>query len=198
MNAPVVLEGKPGSAPDRPLPADAGEVIIALDDDGAPRPVGKLEAHVRNVRHRAISVFVFRDGDLLLQQRSATKYHSPHLWANTCCSHPRWEESVDDCALRRLREEMGFSVPLTPFGVVAYQAQVGDLFENEVVHRYHGRLGSDGPPVVPNPDEVQEIAWMSLDAILADIASDPGKYAPWFRIYMREHIDELRRVAAQS
>lgn len=175
--------------------ASAEEVIIALDDAGAPRPVGKLEAHVRDIRHRAVSVFVFHEGKLLLQQRAATKYHSPDLWANTCCSHPRWEETVDDCADRRLREEMGFNVGLSPFGVVEYRAQVGHLFENEVVHRYHGRLGSDGPMIAPNSAEVQAIAWMSLDEIIGAIAATPRHYAPWFRIYMSEHIDTLRLIA---
>ncbi len=206
MNAPVRLDERPGPAPrpadrpvDRPdLPADAGEQIIALDDDGAPRPVGKLEAHERNIRHRAVSIFVFRDGKLLLQQRSASKYHSPHLWANTCCSHPRWGEAIDDCADRRLREEMGFNVTLTPFGVVEYQAPVGHLFENEVVHRYCGYLEEGGPPVDPDPGEVQDTAWMSLDEIADDIARRPERYAPWFRIYMREHIETLRGIAAGS
>ncbi len=182
-------------------PADADDPIIALDGRGGPRPVGKLEAHERNIRHRAISVFVFDRGRLLLQQRAAGKYHSPHLWANTCCSHPHWDEAVDACADRRLREEMGFNVPLTPFGVVSYQAPVsapaGDLFENEVVHRYWGRLGPDGPPIAPEPAEVQAHAWMTLPDIAADIAADPDRYAPWFRIYMATHFDTLSALAGQ-
>jgi isopentenyl-diphosphate delta-isomerase len=202
MNAAVRLEKK-ADAQTRPagrpaIPADAEDRIIALDDGGAPRPVGKLEAHVRNLRHRAVSIFVFQDGKLLLQQRSATKYHSPHLWANTCCSHPRWAESIDACADRRLREEMGFNVDLTPFGVVEYQAAVGQLFENEVVHRYHGHFGADGPGIDPDPAEVQDFAWMGLDEIIADLAARPRRYAPWFRIYMRDHIETLRGIAGRS
>ena len=195
MTVPPRFESGPITTNDRPRPADADDVIIALEADGSARPVGKLEAHERNIRHRAVSIFVFRDGGLLLQQRAAGKYHSSHLWANTCCSHPRWEESVEDCADRRLREEMGFNVALTPFGVVEYEAPVGDLFENEVVHRFYGRLGRDGPPITPNPDEVEAIAWMSLDDIVRDIAADPDRYAPWFRIYMREHLDALRQLS---
>ncbi|TCT12584.1 isopentenyl-diphosphate delta-isomerase [Tepidamorphus gemmatus] len=179
-------------------PRDADELIEALDATGSPRPIGKLEAHERSIRHRAISVFVFRRGELLLQQRSATKYHSPNLWANTCCSHPRWGEDVEACAARRLREEMGFSLPLTPFGIVEYQAQVGHLYEHEVVHRFHGIVTGSGPDLMPDPDEVQDAAWMSLSDIAADIRDRPGRYAPWFVIYMREHIDVLRMLAHAS
>lgn len=182
----------------RPRPADADDVIVAIDADGMRRQIGKLDAHLHNIRHMAVSIFVFRDGKLLLQKRAAGKYHSPHLWANTCCSHPRWDESADDCALRRLREELGFSVVLQPFGIVEYQAPVGDLYENEIVHRFHGRLPADGPPVVPDPEEVEEIAWMSLYEIETDIAARPDAYAPWFRIYMREHRGELDDLAGAT
>ena len=192
MTAPPRLDP---NAQSRPRPADADDVIVAVDADGMQRQVGKLDAHLHNIRHMAVSIFVFRDGKLLLQKRAAGKYHSPHLWANTCCSHPRWDESAHDCADRRLREELGFNVDLTPFGIVEYQAPVGDLFENEIVHRFHGRLPADGPLVVPDPDEVEEIAWMSLDEIEADIAARPETYAPWFRIYMREHRGELHEHA---
>lgn len=189
---------QPGGKAGGMRPRDADDLIEALDAAGGSRPIGKLEAHERSIRHRAISVFVFRRGELLLQQRSATKYHSPDLWANTCCSHPRWGESVEACAARRLREEMGFSLPLTSFGVVEYEAQVGHLYEHEVVHRFHGLATGEGPDIAPDPEEVQDTAWMSLSAIAADISSRPGRYAPWFVIYMREHIDALKDLAEAS
>lgn len=198
MTDPPSVARTPASVRKRPRPSDAREVIIALDTDGKATPVGKLEAHQRNIRHRAVSVFVFRNRQLLLQQRAADKYHSPLLWANTCCSHPRWNESPEACADRRLLEEMGFNVDLEPFGIVEYQAPVGDLFENEVVHRFHGQLGQDGPSILPNPDEVAATAWMSLEDIVIDIASNPVRYAPWFCIYMREHLDELQEIARDS
>jgi isopentenyl-diphosphate Delta-isomerase len=184
--------------PERLTVSDAEEVIVALDADGTARPIGKLEAHEQNIRHRAVSIFVFDDAKLLMQQRADGKYHSPGLWANTCCSHPRWQEDVADCAHRRLREEMGFDLDLEPFGIVEYQARVGDLFENEVVHRFHGRYAPDRDCVIPNPDEVRDIAWMDLNDVLADIAAEPQRYAPWFRIYMREHLAELQAIAGRS
>ena len=54
----------------------------------------KQQAHVAGLLHRAFSVFIFNsNGELMLQQRAASKYHSPTLWTNTCCSHPRENES---------------------------------------------------------------------------------------------------------
>ena len=89
------------AAPDSTL-QDVGlhEQITAIgDQDGDLRDnyyaIDKLEAHVSNVRHVAVSIFVFKDNRLLLQRRAKTKYHSAGLWANTVCSHPRW----NDCLL---------------------------------------------------------------------------------------------------
>jgi isopentenyl-diphosphate delta-isomerase len=73
------------------------------------QPVEKLEAHQRGLRHKAISVFLMRDGKVLLQRRAMHKYHTPGLWANTCCTHPFWGEASLDCATRRLGEELGLT-----------------------------------------------------------------------------------------
>jgi isopentenyl-diphosphate delta-isomerase len=75
--------------------------------DGKLTPVEKLEAHVKGLRHKAISVFVMRGDQVLLQRRALGKYHTPGLWANTCCTHPFWGEDSETCALRRLDEELG-------------------------------------------------------------------------------------------
>ena len=80
--------------------------------DGTLMPVGKLEAHLKGLRHKAISVFVICDGEVLIQQRAAGKYHTPNLWANTCCTHPAWGEDPKVCSIRRLNEELG----MTRFG----------------------------------------------------------------------------------
>jgi len=84
------------------------EKIIAIDPVNGAYPIDKLEAHLQNVPHVAISIFVFDNKHLLLQQRAATKYHSAGLWANTVCSHPRWNESPEACAERRMDEELGW------------------------------------------------------------------------------------------
>ena len=96
-------------------PADNDPVILVDADDVQVGTAGKLDAHQRGLRHRAISVLVRNSaGELLLQQRNPAKYHSGLLWANACCSHPLPGESTADAAQRRLRQEMGFVCPLEP------------------------------------------------------------------------------------
>ena len=87
------------------------EQVILVDElDNAIGTMEKMEAHEKGLLHRAFSVFIFNgEGELLLQQRALTKYHSAGLWTNTCCSHPRPNETVLNAAKRRLTEEMGLT-----------------------------------------------------------------------------------------
>src|SRR3954452_17576853 len=104
---------KDAAAPHRS--ENSGDAVILVNADDRPvGMMGKLEAHRRGLRHRAISVIVRdRHNRLLLQQRAAGKYHSGGLLTNTCCSHPRPGEDTIDAAQRRLVEEMGLACPLT-------------------------------------------------------------------------------------
>ncbi len=84
------------------------KVILVNQDDQVVGEMEKMEAHVKGILHRAFSVFLFNEaGELLLQQRAFSKYHSGGLWTNTCCSHPAPGEEVVEAALRRLKQELG-------------------------------------------------------------------------------------------
>lgn len=165
------------------------ELITAIDSDAEHGfyPISKLDAHVHNVPHVAVSIFVFHDERLLLQKRAQIKYHSGGLWANTVCSHPRWNESARDCADRRLQEELGWAVPLREFGRIEYTARVGDLYENEQVHCFHGLLQDDHALDNFNRNEVSAIRWLTIPQILKEIEAKPDAYTAWLRIYMEEH-----------
>lgn len=165
------------------------EDIIAIDNSAASGfyPIGKLDAHVRNIQHKAISIFVFRDKKLLIQKRADKKYHSGGLWANTVCSHPRWNEASEACASRRLTEELGWTVPLRHFGQINYAARVGELYENEEVQCYFGFAEPSVDSVQFNTDEVAAIEWLSIPEILQRIKERPATFTEWFKIYMAEH-----------
>ncbi|NEK24124.1 isopentenyl-diphosphate Delta-isomerase [Sulfitobacter sp. JBTF-M27] len=156
--------------------------------DGDLTPVEKLAAHQRGLRHLAISVFVIRDGKILIQQRALGKYHTPGLWANTCCTHPAWGEDALTCAHRRLNEELGITgLDLKHRGQVEYRADVGNgLIEHEVVEVFIARAGAT-MPLDPNPDEVMDTRWITPEALAIEIAENPEKFTPWLRIYLKEH-----------
>jgi isopentenyl-diphosphate Delta-isomerase len=166
-------------------------VILVDGNDVAVGRLDKMRAHREGRLHRAFSVFVTnRHGELLLQKRAATKYHSGGLWSNTCCSHPRPGETTDAAALRRMREEMGFVCPIQPLFRFIYRVELDrDMIEHECDYVYVGRY--DGLPK-PDPDEVEDWRWAAPAIIDAELEATAERYTHWFRIAW----DELRARGA--
>lgn len=157
------------------------QVILVNEKDEQIGLMAKQEAHEKGVLHRAFSVFIFNDNEeLLLQQRALTKYHSPGLWTNTCCSHQRDGEDSVDAGIRRLQEEMGFTTTLRPTTSFIYKAPFDNgLTEYEYDHILVGRF--NGIPEI-NKEEVADWKWMPLDAVKNDIKQHPENYTEWFKI----------------
>lgn len=180
--------------PIRPLPAPRSrrEQVVLVDERD--RPLGvmeKLAAHREGRLHRAFSVVLrSSDGLLLMQRRAAGKYHSAGLWTNTCCSHPRPGEAVAEAARRRLREEMGISLPaLAKLFETVYRAPVGGgLIEHEYVHVFGAVWDGE---VRPAPEEVAACAWMDAAWLRADLAARPERYSVWFRRYAEAFWDRM-------
>lgn len=160
--------------------------------DGVLQPVEKLSVHQCGLQHKAVSVFAVDGDKILIQQRAAAKYHTPNLWANTCCTHPHWGEDNLVCAHRRLAEELGIhGLDLRPVGEVRYRADVGNgLIEDEVVAVFTARVGADLAMAL-NPAEAQAARWVPIEALLQEIADDPTRFTPWLRIYLTEHRGQI-------
>ncbi|MBP7804866.1 MAG: isopentenyl-diphosphate Delta-isomerase [Candidatus Pacebacteria bacterium] len=162
------------------------EYVILVDENDA--PIGraeKMEAHEKGLLHRAFSVFVSNSkGEILLQRRALTKYHSAGLWTNTCCSHPRPSEDIMEGAHRRLQEEMGFDCELREVFKFTYTAKLeAGLTENEIDHVLVGIYEKD--PVI-NPEEVEEFKWAPIDWLIEDLKKNPDVYTAWFKICFKE------------
>ncbi len=157
------------------------EVILVDEQDVANGTMEKMEAHRKGVLHRAFSVFIFNPkGEMLLQQRALGKYHSPGLWTNTCCSHPRPGETVESAAVRRLKEEMGIDAPLEKKFDFIYRAEFDNgLTEFEFDHVYTGTYSGS---LNPDKQEVNDYCFRSMEDIADDLNQRPEKYSSWFRI----------------
>ena len=172
-------------------------IMIPTWVEGELTPVEKLEAHQRGLRHKAVSVFVLRGDEVLIQRRAMGKYHTPGLWANTCCTHPEWNETPLDCANRRLQEELGIT-GLTPVhqDTIEYRADVGNnLIEHEVVDLFTAEAPAS-LPIVPNPAEVMETRWMTFRELRRTVQNFPERFTPWLRIYLDEHSEKIFGTAA--
>ena len=175
-------------------------VILVNSDDDEVGIAGKMAAHLSGELHRAVSVFVFdARGRVMLQKRAAAKYHSGGLWSNTCCSHPRPNETAADAARRRLREEMGIDCELEKMFSFVYRASLGNgLIEHEFDHVFFGRY--DGCPKL-NPDEAEDWTWMEMDKLSADVRERPQAYSFWLAACLHHvvsHIDSNPRYLSSG
>lgn len=169
------------------------QVVLVNENDIETGLIGKMEAHEKALLHRAFSVFVFNSkNELMLQQRALTKYHTPGLWTNTCCSHPRPGEKVSDAADRRLQEEMGFSCGLKKVFDFVYRAPFENgLTEHEFDHVFLGNY--EGKPEI-NPIEVHAWKWIGLEELKKEINANPSAFTVWFKIAFPRVYDYVKKV----
>ncbi len=184
-------------SPTKKIDLKEEEVILVNENNEQIGTMPKMEAHEKAVLHRAFSVFVMNDnGETMLQQRAAHKYHSPLLWTNTCCSHQRVGESNIAAGKRRLREEMGFETELKELCSFIYKAPFDNvLTEHELDHVMIGDYNYD--PVI-NTDEVADWKWMKPTAIKVDIAENPKAYTAWFKIIFEKFYEHLTKNIAKN
>ena len=168
------------------------KVILVNEKDEQIGLMEKIEAHEKALLHRAFSVFVFNEkNELMIQQRALSKYHSPGLWTNTCCSHQREGETNIDAGKRRLQEEMGFSTDLKDTISFIYKAPFDNgLTEHEFDHILVGNF--EGEPNL-NPDEVAAWKWVSLEDLKEDMKKNPDIYTEWFKIIFDKYYSSIQQ-----
>lgn len=141
---------------------------------------GKLEAHKNSLLHRAFSVFLYREDEMLIQKRAEGKYHSAGLWANTCCSHPRVGETLEKAVPRRLLEEADIRYDmkeLVHLNSFVYREDFGELAEYELDHVFVGYYDGE---YIPNPEEIGEMKWVKIDTLAEELRCYPQKFSAWF------------------
>ena len=158
------------------------EFVVLVDEQD--NPIGKMEkqqAHIEGLLHRAFSIFIFNsEKKLLLQKRASSKYHCGGLWTNSCCSHPRENENIQDAANRRLAEEMGMQCSLKPIFTFMYRAEFENgLIEHEFDHVFFGE--SDQNPKI-NPEEVETYRYIAMEDLQQEVKEFPQNFTPWFII----------------
>lgn len=159
------------------------ELLIRVNQ--ADEPVGVLDKwachDASGVLHRAFSVFVLNgDGQLLLQQRHQSKRLWPGYWSNSCCSHPREGEQMDEAVARRLEQELGIQAAVEFIFKFEYRAEFRDVgTEHELCWVYVGQ--TEATPVV-NTSEIAAWRWIAPADLDTALREDPGSYTPWLKM----------------
>lgn len=162
------------------------KVVLVNENNEVLGTMPKMEAHEKGELHRAISILIYNTkGEMLIQQRAASKYHWPMIWSNAVCSHPRENEEFEAAAYRRLEEELNIKCSLTEIYRFIYKAtdeQTG-LIEHEYDVVYSGIYDGDIPF---NPEEVNATQWIGLTELTEDIENQPEIYSFWFKEILKQ------------
>jgi len=177
------------------------EPLILVDENDNEIGYGpKADCHTgHGTLHRAFSIFLFDDqGRVLLQQRAAGKPLWPLYWSNSCCSHPRRGESMQQALRRRLQEELGLDAELEFVYKFIYQADFGDAgAEHELCHVYIG--ASRRGEVRVHPDEIADWRWVPMDEVSGELENNPMRFTPWFKMEWKALMDQWdERIASLS
>ncbi len=161
------------------------QIILVDEKDQIVGTAEKMAVHEKGLLHRAFSIVVFNSkGEFLLQKRAKNKYHCPGLWTNTCCSHPRYGETILEAGERRLFEEMDIRCKLGEIFSFRYNITLPNgLIENEYDHVLTGK--SDALPK-PDPKEADEWKWISKKVLKSDMKKNPEIYTYWFKILIKK------------
>lgn len=157
------------------------EYVVLIDDNN--QVIGRAAKDTIHTDttplHRGFSLFLFNQkGQLLLQQRSHHKITWPLTWSNSCCGHPRQDETSLQAAKRRAQYELGLS-DITAYEVIddyRYIAQKEGIVENEICPIV---VGFTDQSVAINPLEVEAIKWIDWSKWLQEVKSKPDQYSPW-------------------
>jgi isopentenyl-diphosphate delta-isomerase len=133
------------------------------------------------ILHRAFSIFIINHKkELLIQRRSQYKKLWPlNYWTNSCCSHAKAKEEISKTALKKLKQELGFTTKLKLAAKFLYNFKYKNIgSEHELSYIFIGRY--DGK-VKPNKKEVADFKWISLKNLKKEIKTKPNNFTPWFK-----------------
>lgn len=169
------------------------EVVLVDVNDKEIGITTKEKAHKTPLLHRAFSVFICnKNKEILIQKRAPNKYHSPNLWANACCSHPRKGEDVRESAIERLKDEVGISTDIKELFSFTYLNKFSDtLYEYELDHVFLGYYDGD---IILNTEEASETKWITINDLEKDLTENPLKYASWFIICAPKVLSYLKNL----
>jgi len=156
------------------------KIVLVDINDNIIGKKNKLDAHTKPLLHRAFSIFLYHDDKILIQKRAEGKYHSGGKWANSCCSHQRFNEEFMESASRRLFEELKVKCDLEEISSFVYFTKFSEeMYEYEYDHVLIGEYSGD---FVLDKEEASEAKWISIKELSNNLQLYPEIYSSWFKI----------------
>ena len=181
--------------------------IVVDENDLITGKDSKVNCHLNDGKlHRAFSVLIFNSNEkLLIQQRADEKITFPSIWANSCCSHPLYQDGEEEdikgakkAAVRKLTQELGIppdeiqTEKLNFITKMHYKARADQKWiEHEVDYIFALKKDVN---INPNPNEIQKTRYVDedeLDELFNKSITDGVKIGPWFRLIRDNFLSEI-------
>ena len=181
--------------------------IVVDDNDQIIGQESKVNCHLNEGKlHRAFSVLLFDSNNkLLIQQRADEKITFPSIWANSCCSHPLYQngeqngiEGARSAAIRKLTQELGIkmgvieSEDLNFITKMHYKSRADEKWvEHEVDYIFVVKMDVQ---INPNTNEIQRTKYVDkkeLDNLFDMSNKGDVKIGPWFRLIRDNFLDKI-------
>jgi len=156
-------------------------VVLCTEDGHKAGTAPKAEVHTASTPlHFAFSAWLFDDcGNVLLTRRALNKLTWPGVWTNSFCGHPGPDETFEDALVRRASEELGTTVKKIESVLPSFRYRAVDasgIVENEICPVFFAEVDGE---LNPNPDEVCEFEWVSMENLKEAVERVPFIFSPW-------------------
>tara|TARA_B100000959_G_C14911179_1_gene595174 strand:+ start:132 stop:812 length:681 start_codon:yes stop_codon:yes gene_type:complete len=181
--------------------------IIVDNNDQIIGQDSKINCHLNEGKlHRAFSVLLFNSNNkLLIQQRADEKITFPSIWANSCCSHPLYQngeengiEGAKNAAVRKLIQELGIQMEsitsenLNFVTKMHYKARADKKWvEHEIDYIF---VVKRDVQINPNSNEIQKTKYVDkreLENLFKLSNNGDVKIGPWFRLIREHFLDKI-------
>ena len=145
------------------------ELIDILTKEGKPtgNTATKSEVHSKGYYHNTAHIWFYTtEGEILLAQRAASKTLHPLLWDVSVAGHVDAGETVDEGAIREIKEEIGLKIKkkqLQKIGVFpCFQKYDNGIVDNEFHHTFLVEFNYFPTDLIPQEDEVEDLKLVSM------------------------------------
>jgi isopentenyl-diphosphate Delta-isomerase len=158
-----------------PAPSRTSLIDVVNNDDRAVATIERGKVLERGANFRTAHVFIVNgQSRLLLQRLAPDRNRHPYRWGSSVAAYLYAGEDYKEAAVRRLREELGLSLPLHPVGKI----QMRDIKSLKFVSLF---LAHDGEPTIREPDHIADLAYWSFVEISRKLDTEPDSFTPTFR-----------------
>ena len=152
------------------------ELLEAVDENCNPISIlTREEIHKKNYFHKTVHIFIFnKKGEVYLQRKSLSVEEDPGKWTSSASGHVLAGESFLIAAQRELKEELSIKVKLEK----VLRINPTEVPSPQCITLF---VGHTSKIPKPNPREVAEGKYFSIEEVDKLIQTNPDMFSSTFR-----------------